>query len=144
MAGNRKDQELDIILLSTKDSKVIGNLTGGFNTGYGYEYISTPGGFRGNAVPWMSWSPVGDRIAYFARKEKQKEIVLQNVVTKKIEKRFSIKSVDMAESPDISPDGKMVAFAGLRNAIGDIFTIDLETGDIKNVTNDAFGDYAPT
>jgi hypothetical protein len=143
-AGNRKDQELDIILLSTKDSKVVRNLTGGFNTGFGFEYIATPGGFRGNAVPWMSWSPVGDRIAYFARKEKQKELVLQNVLTKKIEKRFEIKSVDMAESPDISPDGKMLAFAGLRNAIADIFTIDLESGVIKNVTNDAFGDYGPT
>ena len=143
-AGNRKDQELDIILLSTKDSKVVRNLTGGFNTGFGFEYISTPGGFRGNAVPWMSWSPVGDRIAYFARKEKQKEVVLQNVLTRKIEKRFVIKSVDMAESPDISPDGKWLAFAGLRNAIGDIFTLDLETGDVKNVTNDAFGDYGPT
>jgi WD40 repeat protein len=143
-AGNRKDQELDIILLSTKDSKVVRNLTGGFNTGFGFEYIATPGGFRGNAVPWMSWSPVGDRIAYFARKEKQKELVLQNVLTKKIEKRFEIKSVDMAESPDISPDGKMLAFAGLRNAVADIFTIDLESGVIKNVTNDAFGDYGPT
>src|SRR6476646_10531366 len=109
-AGNRKDQELDIILLSTKDSKVIRNLTGGFNTGFGFEYISTPGGFRGNAVPWMSWSPMGDRIAYFARKEKQKELVLQNVLSRKIEKRFVIKSVDMAESPDISPDGKTDAF----------------------------------
>jgi WD40-like Beta Propeller Repeat len=143
-AGNRKDQELDIILLSTKDSKVVRNLTGGFNTGFGFEYIATPGGFRGNAVPWMSWSPVGDRIAYFARKEKQKELVLQNVLTKKIEKRWEIKSVDMAESPDISPDGKMVAFAGLRNAIADIFTIDLDTGEIKDLTNDAFGDYSPT
>jgi hypothetical protein len=143
-AGNRKDQELDIILLSTKDSKVVENLTGGFNTGFGFEYISTPGGFRGNAVPWMSWSPIGDRIAYFARKEKQKEVVLQNVVSKKIEKRFQIKSVDMAESPDISPDGKTLAFAGLRNAVADIFTLDLETGDIKNVTNDGFGDYGPS
>jgi WD40-like Beta Propeller Repeat len=143
-AGNRKDQELDIILLSTKDSKVVRNLTGGFNTGFGFEYISTPGGFRGNAVPWMSWSPVGDRIAYFARKEKQKEVVLQNVLTRKIEKRFVIKSVDMAESPDISPDGKWLAFAGLRNATADIFTLDLDSGAIKNVTNDAFGDYGPT
>ena len=33
VAGNRKDQELDIILLSTKDGKVIRNLTGGFDTG---------------------------------------------------------------------------------------------------------------
>src|SRR5437764_393125 len=143
-AGNRKDQELDIILLSTKDGKVIRNLTSGFNTGFGFEYISSPGGFRGNAVPWMSWSPAGDRIAYFTRHEKQKELVLQNVLTRKIEKRFDIKSVDMAESPDISPDGKTVAFAGLRNAVADIFTIDLESGDIKNVTNDAFGEYGPT
>src|SRR6187401_62107 len=81
-AGNRKDQELDIVLLSTKDNKVIGNLTGGFNQNQGYEYIATPGGFRNNAVPWMSWAPAGDRIAYFARTEKQKTLILQNVVTR--------------------------------------------------------------
>ena len=80
-AGNRKDQELDIILISTKDGKVIRNLTDGFNKDSGYEYIATPGGFRGNAVPWMSWAPAGDRIAYFARTEKDKTLVLQNVVT---------------------------------------------------------------
>ena len=54
----------------------------------------------------MSWSPAGDRIAYFARTEKQKTLILQNVVTRKIEKRFELKTVDMPESPDISPDGK--------------------------------------
>jgi hypothetical protein len=143
-AGNRKDQELDIVLLSTKDSKVIRNLTGGFNTGFGFEYISTPGGFRGNAVPWMSWSPIGDRIAYFARKEKGKQLVLQNVLSRKIEKRFDLKTVDMPESPDFSPDGRQVAFAGLRNAVSDIFVIDLETGAVKDLTDDAFGDYGPT
>src|SRR3954454_9885933 len=143
-AGNRKDQELDIVLLSTKDGKVIRNLTSGFNTGFGFEYIATPGGFRGNAVSWMSWAPAGDRLAYFARKEKQKELVLQNVLTGKIEKRFEIKSVDMAESPDISPDGKTVAFAGLRSAVADIFTIDIDSGEIKDITNDRFGDYGPT
>src|SRR6185436_16705545 len=36
------------------------------------------------------------------------------------------------------------AFAGLRNAIADIFTLNLETGEIKDLTNDAFGDYGPT
>ena len=127
MAGNRKDQELDIILLSTKDGKVIRNLTGGFNTGFGFEYIASPGGFRGNAVPWMSWAPAGDRIAYFVRKEKQKTLVLQNVLNRNIEKRLDLKTVDMPESPDISPDGKHVAFAALRNAIADIFVIDIET-----------------
>ena len=72
-AGNRKDQELDIVLMSTKDGKVIRNLTSGFNKDHGFEYIATPGGFRSNAVPWMSWAPAGDRIAYFARTEKQQD-----------------------------------------------------------------------
>jgi hypothetical protein len=143
-AGNRKEQELDIILMSTKDGQVIRNLTGGFNKDKGFEYIATPGGFRNNAVSWMSWSPAGDRIAYFARTEKVKTLILQNVVTKKIEKRIELKSVDLPESPDFSPDGREVAFAALKAAVGDIFTVNLETGDVKNVTNDAFGDFAPT
>ena len=143
-AGNRKDQELDIVLLSTKDGKVIRNLTGGFNQNHGYEYIATPGGFRNNAVPWMSWAPAGDRIAYFARTEKQKTLILQNVVTKKIERRIELKTVDMPESPDVSPDGKEVAFSALQGATGDIFIANVESGQIRNLTNDAFGDYAPT
>ena len=144
MAGNRKDQELDIILLSTKDSKVIRNLTGGFNKDSGYEYISSPGGFRNNAVPWMSWSPAGDRIAYFARTEKVKTLILQNVVTGKIEERIELKTVDMPESPDISPDGKKVAFAALMGGTGDIFVVDIESGQLTNLTKDEPGDFSPT
>jgi Tol biopolymer transport system component len=143
-AGNGKDQELDIILMSTKDGKVIRNLTSGFNKDRGYEYISTPGGFRNNAVSWMSWAPTGDRVGYFARTEKIKTLILQNVVTRNIEKRVEIKTVDTPESPDISPDGREVAFAGLRGAIGDIFIVNVDTGDVRNLTNDQFGDYAPT
>src|SRR3954462_8384283 len=143
-AGNRKNQELDIVLMSTKDGKIIRNLTSCFNQNHGYEYIATPGGFRNNAVSWMSWAPAGDRIAYFARTEKNKTLILQNVVTKKIETRIELKTVDGPESPDISPDGKTIAFAGLRNVVADIFTIDLQSGEIKDITNDQFGDYGPT
>src|SRR5215204_1566378 len=143
-AGNRKDQELDIVLLSTKDGRVVGNLTSGFNKDKGFEYIRTPGGFRNNAVPWMSWDPTGDRIAYFARTEKVSTLILQNVVTRKIERRFELKTVDLPESPDISPDGKEIAFSALSGALGDIFVVNVETGQLRNITNDQFGDYSPT
>jgi hypothetical protein len=144
VAGNRKDQELDIILLSTKDGQVIRNLTKGFDKDRGFEYISTAGGLRGNMVPWIAWSPVGDRIAYFVRTEKEKTLIIQNVVSGKIEKRFPLKTVDAPESPAFSPDGRTVAFSGLRGAITDIYTIDTSTGEIANVTKDALADYAPT
>ena len=37
-----------------------------------------------------------------------------------------------------------MAFAALSGAIADIFIVNLETGKVRDVTNDAFGDYAPT
>ena len=58
------------MLISAKDGSVIRNLTQRASTRTtGFEYIATPGG-RWNTVPWMSWSPVGDRLAYFVRTEK--------------------------------------------------------------------------
>ena len=141
VTGNRRDQEIDLILVSSKDGSVVRNLTPGFDMDRGFEYIAYPS--LGNMVPWVSWSPVGDRIAYFVRNEKYKTLILQNVLTGKIEQRFNITTVDNPESPNIAPDGRSVVFGGLRSAIGDIFRLDTSTGEITNLTNDDFGDYAP-
>jgi len=52
-------------------------------------------------------------------------------------------SVDEASSPNISPDGRTVVFAGLRAAVGDIFSYDFASQQITNLTNDQFADHAP-
>ncbi len=143
VAGNRKDQELDIVLISTKDGQVIRNLTPGFDKDRGFEYIAVPGA-RWNTVPWMSWSPVGDRLAYFARTEKQRSLVIQNVVTDKTEQRIELKTVDVPESPEWSTDGRTIYFSALKSAIGDIWAMNLETQELTNLTDDEFADYAPT
>jgi hypothetical protein len=140
---NRKDREYDIVLVSAKDGSVVRNLTKGFDQDKGYEYISVSGG-RWNTVPWMSWAPAGDRIAYFARREKGKPLFLQNILTRDVEERLDMSSVDDPESPDFSPDGKKVAFSALREGVGDIFVVDVESSEITNLTKDAFADYGPT
>ena len=143
MTINPNDREIDIVLLSSKDGQVIRNLTPGFDQSRGFEYIVQPGG-RGNSVPWMSWSPAGDRIAYFVRTEKDRSLITQDVVTRKVVQRVELNDVDAPESPDFSPDGRAVAFSAMRGGTTDIFTLDLETKTITNVTKDAFADYAPT
>jgi hypothetical protein len=143
VVGNRSDQELDIILISAKDGQFIRNLTKGFDKDRGWEYIATAGGLRGNLVPWISWAAKGDRIAYFARTEKSKTLVIQNVVSGRVEQKFTLDEVDGPESPSFSPDGQRVAFAALQGAVADIFVIDLNTGALTNVTKDAFADYSP-
>jgi hypothetical protein len=142
MTGNRRDQELDIVLLSAKDGSVIKNLTSGFDQDKGFEYISTPGS-RWDSVPWMSWSPVGDRLAYFARTEKRKSLIVQNVVSGTIEQKITM-DVDEPESPSWSQDGKTIVFSALRGAVGDLFAVDVDSHQVTNLTNDAFADYAPT
>ena len=81
---------------------------------------------RFNTVPWMSWSPQGDRLAYFVRTEKDRSLILQNVISRKVEVRIPMNTVDSPESPDISPDGKLVAFSAARGIINDIYTVNLD------------------
>ena len=140
---NRKDREIDIVLMSSEDGEVVHNLTEGFNQDYGFESISIPGA-RWNSIPWMSWSPTDDRLAYFVRKGKYRSLMIQNVITRDVEDLIDLEMVDEPESPDFSPDGRTVVFSALDDAVGDIYELDLETREVTNLTNDEFADYAPT
>src|SRR5204863_8121020 len=71
-------------------------------------------------------------------------LIVQNVLTRKIEFRIPMKSVDQPESPSFTPDGRTIAFAALRGAVEDIYTIDLESKQVVNLTSDEFADYAPS
>jgi len=139
---NRRDREIDIVLISAKDGKVIRNLTPGFDQGMGFDYIVTPGS-RWITVPWLAWSPAGDRLAYVVRREKGKAIVIQNVLNKKLEKRIDLKTVDEPESPAFSADGKSLAFSAMQNGWSDIFTVDMATEAVTNLTKDEIANYAP-
>jgi hypothetical protein len=143
VTGNRRDRELDIVLLSVKDGSVVKNLTSGFDQDLGFESIPTQG-MRFVTVPWLSWAPTNDRLAYFVRTEKDRSLVLQNIVSRDVELRIPMLTVDAPESPDFSPDGKLIAFSAARGIVNDIFTINLETQEIVNLTKDDFADYAPT
>ncbi|MBM3778139.1 MAG: hypothetical protein FJW23_07850 [Acidimicrobiia bacterium] len=140
---NMRDQELDVVLVSAEDGSLIRNLTRGFDKDKGFEFIVQPG-MRYNTVSWMSWAPDGDRLAYFARAEKSRTLIIQNILTGNVDQRVVMDSVDDPESPDFSPDGRRVAFSALRDGVGDIFIVDLGTGEVTNVTSDGFADSGPT
>jgi hypothetical protein len=142
MTFNREDREIDVVLISSKDGSIVRNLTKGFDKGMGFDHIVQLG--ERPEMPWMTWSPKGDRLAYFVRTEKERALIIQNVLTRGIEQRLAMKTVDEPESPSFAPDGKTIAFSALRNAVGDIFAIDLETQAITNLTNDDFADFAPS
>ncbi len=97
---NRKDQELDIILVSSKDGSIVRNLTSGFDKDLGFDHLVQMGVDQA-ANPWMAWSPKGDRLAYFVRTEKERTLIIQNVLTRE----------DRRAHPD--EDGGRAGVAGL-------------------------------
>jgi hypothetical protein len=143
VTGNRKDQEADVVLVSSHDGRVVQNMTAGFDQSKGFEFVVTPGS-RWNTVPWLTWSAAGDRLAYFVRNEKSRTLIIQDVLTTKIVQRIPMTMVDDPESPDFSPDGRKVVFAALQGGVGDIFLLDLDSKAVTNLTKDAFGDSGPT
>src|SRR5262249_25548033 len=120
---------------------IVRNMTKGFDKDMGFDHVVLMG--ERFEMPWISWSPKGDRIAYFVRTEKERSLIIQNVLTRKIEDRFPMKDVDEPESPTFSPAGKTIAFAALSGGVGDIYTLDLQSKKIDNLTNDAFADAGP-
>src|SRR5438445_10698960 len=54
MTINRKDREIDAVLLSSKDGSIVRNLTGGFDKDLGFDHIVQMG--ERPELPWMAWS----------------------------------------------------------------------------------------
>ncbi|HZI95073.1 MAG TPA: hypothetical protein VFE84_12575, partial [Patescibacteria group bacterium] len=133
-----KAEDLDIFIINAKDGEVIRNLTKGFTNKYDHLITAI---FEGKND--LSWSPDGDNVAVFARKENKRLLLLYNAVTGK-QVRSDVIDVDVAKSPAFSPDGKRIAFEGNKDGQVDIFEYNLETSRLTNITNDVFYDSNPS
>jgi len=139
ITGNRTDGEADIVMLSTKDGSVVKNLTKGY-TGR-YENVTFPGeGFVTGRT--IDFSPKGDVVAFVGRTGKKRSLFLVSPLSGDIVKKIPL-DLDEVESPAILPNGKQALVAATKEGIADIYLVNLETGEYKNLTDDAFFDANP-
>ncbi len=134
--------DVDLALFDTKDRILYKNLTKGLSGKYQYYVVQelTMGRKQGRDVVF---SPDGNRLAFFARKNRGRHLVLVNALKGKIMKSIPM-DIEQQIAPTWSPDGRRIAFAGWQAGNFDIFEIDLETEEITNLTNDHIHDAAPT
>ncbi len=135
-------QDIDVALFNVPKRELIRNLTKGLPEKYEYiigQFLTT-GPLMGRD---LAFSPSGDQIAFFAKKERGRHLVLVNALTAKLERSIGMK-VEQQLNPTFSPDGKKIAFHGILGNKADIFMLDLESGEITNVTNDDFFDASPS
>ncbi len=140
--GSPTRLELDLLVLSAEDGSKVRNVTKGWTNAYQHLVAEA---FQGRRD--LSWSPSGDLLAVFARRENARPLFLFDALKGTLEKRIDLEGIAAAASPCFSPDGRRVAFEGNRDGIVDILEVDLENGEIRNLTQDDFFDgnpwYAP-
>ena len=133
--------DLDIVLYDTRTRRPIANLTRGY-TG-SYEYLGaqflTIGARMGRDI---SFSADGNYIAVFAKRERGRSLMIFDVLRKKLVKTIEME-VEQQMNPAWSPDGRTVAFSANRAGRFDIYTVDIETREVKNVTDDETYDGSP-
>ncbi len=132
-----RKEDIDVVILSARDGEVVRNLTKGFSSKY--EFISS-GIFQGQND--ISWSPAGDQVAFFARRENERVLFIVHALKGKIVLKRRL-PVMQAASPAFSADGKELLFAANQGGVMDIFRLNLESGDLTNVTQDEFFDSNP-
>jgi len=133
--------DLDIVLFDARKRRPLANLTKGYTDEYQYlvaQHISS----RARIGRDLAFSPDGNRLAVFAKREKGRALMLFDVLGRKLERVIEME-VEQQNSPAFSPDGRQVAFSGNRGGRFDIFLLDLESGAVTNLTDDELYDGAP-
>jgi Tol biopolymer transport system component len=131
-------RDLDACILSARDGKVWRPLTKGFTNKY--EDL-VYGAFQGKKD--LTWSPDGDSVAMFARKEDERVLLIYSAGKGNLRQVVSIPGIDDELSPAWSPDKNVIAFEGVKDGVTDIFTYNLHTRQIQNLTQDTFFDSNP-
>ncbi len=91
-----------------------------------------------------SWSPDGTRFAFVTFVQGDNELAIMDWRKGSIERRISIAGVTALSNPAWSPDGNQIAFSGMDGGISDLYIFDLPTNEVRQLTNDRFGDLQPT
>ncbi len=138
ITADRSNGKATIVLLSAKDGQVINHLTPGFPKEY--ENFSFSESFVAGRS--LAFDPRGDAVAFFARVNKGRTLFLVSVLDGRILKSIPI-HLDLPQGPCLLPDGRRLLFSGLREGVSDIYVLDLETGQLQNLTKDEYADADP-
>ena len=136
--------EIDVALYETKNRTFVRNLTRGFDEDYHYLIAQNLATAR-NMGQDLAFSPDGNRLAVFVKREKGRSLLLIDVIGKGGHELIDMDELGVEQqlAPEFSADGRSVFFSGWKDGQFDIFQYDLEARKLTQVTNDPAFDGSP-
>lgn len=90
-----------------------------------------------------TWSPDGTRFAFVTFVQGDNEIAVVDVASGRIERRYRIDDVGAILNLAWSPDGTTLAFTGLEGGLSNLFLLDLDSREVRQLTDDRYADLQP-
>ncbi len=124
----------DIFLMSAIDGRILGKLVSGQQSGDLEELHWLRAG--------ISWSPDSKFIVFAAKSLGDDVLHIVDVNKKKIIRAIEL-DLDGIFTPSWSPLGDEIAFMGIKNGQGDIYSYNVTTESLDKVTDDSYSDLQP-
>ncbi len=90
-----------------------------------------------------AWSPDGQWFAFAAVRQGKAALMLIDMTGRGRDREIVFDGIGQVLSPSWSPDGRSIVFSALAGGLTDLYMCDLATGQLRQLTDDAFADLQP-
>jgi len=126
---------LDLFLANAKTGKIIKKLS----TRTRHSHLDALDAFESSGT----WSPDSKKYAFVIYSKGKNKLAIADIDKARVMDDFFIPDMPSFNDIDWSPDGKTILFTGLRDGQSDLYTIDLETKQVTQLTQDYFAQIQP-
>lgn len=126
---------IDIFLADARTGEVIRKIASASKEGHidDYSYIESAG----------TWSPNSKEFAFVAISKGQNILVIKEALTGKTIKELVIEDLPAFTNPAWSPDGKSIVVTGLVEGQVDLYSVNVKTGRVEQLTDDVYSEMHP-
>ncbi|WEK21148.1 MAG: basic secretory protein-like protein [Candidatus Pedobacter colombiensis] len=126
---------IDLFLADAKTGKILRKLSSQVSNSHidDFNFLESAG----------TWSPDGKQFAFSIFSKGKNQLMIINVDNGSVALRAQMGDVAQFGNLSWSPNGEDIAFSGMIQGQSDIFSYNLKTKIVTQITNDVYSDYAP-
>lgn len=127
---------IDLFLADAKTGKIIRKLSSQISNSHidDFNFLESAG----------AWSPDSKKFAFSIFSRGKNQLLIIDITNGKTLLKTAMGKVEQFGNLTWSPNGKDIAFSGMVEGQSDIFSYNLDTKQVSQITNDEYSDYAPS
>ena len=127
---------IELVLAETATGRIIRKLASPTSDAHfdAISFINSAGDF----------SPDGSQFAFIVYEDGDNHLSIVNTANGDIVRQFQPEDVGAIYNVAWSPDGRTIAFSGSKGGISDLYVANIESGAVRQLTDDRYADVQPT